>query len=178
MLRTRCRHSCVKFAVRGRFAKNTILATCLSCSRILNSRGLPDYFWEDDERRFTRRRRWMDVGSVASSNFVTSALPVPRGLSLLRKGEISSEALEKEQARLEAAFDALEQQIRTNAVEQRARTDALEQKIRTAALERQIRMTQFKIILLMRRLSSATSRISLITFFLKFHLTRGRPTLF
>ena len=82
----------------------------------------------------------MDVGSVASSNFVTSALPVPRGLSLLRKGEISSEALEKEQARLEAAFDALEQQIRTNAVEQRARTDALEQKIRTAALEPQVRM--------------------------------------
>ena len=77
----------------------------------------------------------LEVGSVASSNFVTSALPVPRGLSLFRKEEISSDALERQQARLEAAFDALEQQIRTNAVEQQARTDALEQKIRTAALE-------------------------------------------
>jgi Transglycosylase SLT domain len=82
----------------------------------------------------------VEVGSVASSNFVTSALPVRRGLSLLRKEEISSDALEKQQVRLEAAFDALEQQIRTNAVEQKARTDALEQKIRTAALEPQIRM--------------------------------------
>ena len=60
----------------------------------------------------------MGVGSVASSNFVTSALPVPRGLSLLRKEETNSDRLENEQARLEAAFDALEQQIRTNAVEQ------------------------------------------------------------
>jgi hypothetical protein len=80
------------------------------------------------------------VGSVASSNFVTSSLPVPRGLSLLRKEEISSDSLENEQARLDAAFDALEQQIRTNAVEQQARTDALEQKIKTAALEPQVRM--------------------------------------
>ena len=80
------------------------------------------------------------VGSVASSNFVTSALPVPRGLSLLRKEETNFDRFENEQARLEAAFDALEQQIRTNAVEQRARTDALEQKIRTAALEPQVRI--------------------------------------
>ena len=57
-----------------------------------------------------------------------------------RKEEISSDALERQQARLEAAFDALEQQIRTNAVEQQARTDALEQKIRTAALEPHVRM--------------------------------------
>ena len=82
----------------------------------------------------------VEVGSVASSNFVTSALHVPRGLSLLRKEETNSDSIENEQARLEAAFDALEQQIRTNAVEQRARTDALEQKIRTAALEPQVRM--------------------------------------
>ena len=81
----------------------------------------------------------MGVGSVASSNFVTSALPVPRGLSLLRKEETNSDRLENEQARLEAAFDALEQQIRTNAMGQ-TRTDALEQKIRTAALKPQVRM--------------------------------------
>ena len=81
------------------------------------------------------------VGSVASSNFVTSALPVPRGLSLLRKEETNFDRFENEQARLEAAFDALEQQIRTNAVEQRARTDALEQKIRTAALEQYGRLS-------------------------------------
>jgi hypothetical protein len=69
-----------------------------------------------------------EVDVVASSNFITSSLPVPRGLSLLRKEEISSDALEIQQARLQAAFDALEQQIKTNAVEQKARTDALEQR--------------------------------------------------
>jgi len=81
-----------------------------------------------------------EVDVVASSNFITSSLPVPRGLSLLRKEEISSDALEIQQARLQAAFDALEQQIKTNAVEQKARTDALEQRIRTASLEPQIKM--------------------------------------
>jgi hypothetical protein len=81
-----------------------------------------------------------EVDVVASSNFVTSSLPAPRGLSLLRKEEITSDALERQQARLEAAFDALEQQIKTNAVEQKARTDALEQRIRTASLEPQIKM--------------------------------------
>ena len=49
----------------------------------------------------------VEVVSALSSNFVTSALPVPRGPVLLPKEEISSSSLEKEQARLEAAFDAL-----------------------------------------------------------------------
>jgi hypothetical protein len=60
---------------------------------------------------------------------VTSALPVPRGPLLLPKVEASSNTLEKEQASLEAAFDALEQ----------ARTGALEQQPRIAALEPQAR---------------------------------------
>src|SRR5664280_1167326 len=55
----------------------------------------------------------VEVGSALSSNFVTSALPVPHGPLLLPKEETSSSTLEKEQARLEAAFDALEQQART-----------------------------------------------------------------
>jgi transglycosylase-like protein with SLT domain len=59
----------------------------------------------------------VDASSGSSSNFVTSAL-------LLPKEETSSSTLEKEQARLEAAFDALEQQARTDAlVERPARTD-------------------------------------------------------
>ena len=37
----------------------------------------------------------VEVGSVLSSNFVTSALPVPRGPSLLPKEESSSDTLEK-----------------------------------------------------------------------------------
>jgi hypothetical protein len=51
-------------------------------------------------------------GSVSSSNIVTSALPVGRGTSLLPKGEIDADSLEKQQARLEAAFDALVEQAR------------------------------------------------------------------
>jgi Transglycosylase SLT domain len=66
----------------------------------------------------------VDASSGSSSNFVTSALPVPHGPLLLPKEETSSSTLEKEQARLEAAFDALEQQARTDAlVERPARTD-------------------------------------------------------
>jgi soluble lytic murein transglycosylase-like protein len=66
----------------------------------------------------------VEVGSALSSNFVTSALPAPHGPLLLRREETSSSTLEKEQARLEAAFDALEQQARTDAlVERPARTD-------------------------------------------------------
>jgi hypothetical protein len=42
---------------------------------------------------------------------------------LLPKEEISSDTLEKEQARLEAAFDALEQQPGTDALEPQARTE-------------------------------------------------------
>ena len=111
---------------RGRFAKNSIIAICLPCSRILNCRGLPDYFWKDDERRFTQDAAEVELGSALSSDFVTSALPVPRGPLLLPKEEISSDTLEKEQARLDAAFEALEQQPRTDEPEQQTRTAALE----------------------------------------------------
>jgi Transglycosylase SLT domain len=89
-----------------------------------------------------------------SSSFATSSMPIVRGPLLLREEDTNPDGLENEQARLEAAFnalteqqtrleaafDALEQQIRTNAMDQKARTDALEQKIRTAALEPQVRM--------------------------------------
>ena len=68
----------------------------------------------------------VEVGSALSSDFVTSALPVPRGPLLLPKEEISSDTLEKEQARLDAAFEALEQQPRTDELEQQTRTAALE----------------------------------------------------
>jgi hypothetical protein len=73
----------------------------------------------------------VEIGSALSSNFVTSALPVPRGPLLLPKEEISSDTLEREQARLEAAFAALEQQARTDALEQQPRTAALEPQART-----------------------------------------------
>jgi Transglycosylase SLT domain len=81
----------------------------------------------------------VEVGSALSSDFVTSALPVPRAPLLLPKEEISSDTLENALARLEAAFDALEQQARTDALEQQPRTDGLEQQTRTAALEPQAR---------------------------------------
>src|SRR5216683_5992907 len=55
----------------------------------------------------------LEIGSALSSNFVTSALPVQHGPLLLPKEETSSSTLEKEQARLEAAVDALEQLART-----------------------------------------------------------------
>src|SRR5262245_27000593 len=61
----------------------------------------------------------------SSSNFVTSALPVADGPLLLPNEETNSDTLEKDQARLDAAFDALvEQQATTDAlVERPARTD-------------------------------------------------------
>jgi hypothetical protein len=66
----------------------------------------------------------VESSSGSSSKFVTSALPAPHGPLLFLKEETSSSTLEKEQARLEAAFDALEQQARTDAlVERPARTD-------------------------------------------------------
>src|SRR5262245_28180927 len=74
----------------------------------------------------------VEVTSALSSNFATFALLVPHETLLLPKEEISSDALEKEQARLEAAFDALvEKQARTEdsvqasdaLVEQQARTE-------------------------------------------------------
>ncbi len=55
----------------------------------------------------------VEADSALSSNFVTSALPAPRGPLLISKVETSSSVFEKKQARLEAAFDALEQQART-----------------------------------------------------------------
>ena len=67
----------------------------------------------------------VEVTSALSSNFATSALPVADGQSLLPKEETNSDAFEKGQARLDAAFDALvEQQATTDAlVERQARTD-------------------------------------------------------
>jgi len=59
----------------------------------------------------------VEAGSVVSRNFVTSALPVVKGPLLLRSEETSSDTFEKDQARLDAAFDAL--------VEQQAVTDTL-----------------------------------------------------
>ena len=54
-----------------------------------------------------------DVGSVLSSNFVTSALPVPHGSLLLPKDDRRPGTFEKRRASLEASFDALDQQART-----------------------------------------------------------------
>lgn len=65
-----------------------------------------------------------EAGSALSSNFVTSALPVPQGPLLIPKEETSSGPLENEQARLEAAFDALEQQAKTEDSVQNKSVDA------------------------------------------------------
>src|SRR5262249_51592953 len=79
----------------------------------------------------------VEVDSALSNDFVTSALPAPRGSLVFRKEETSSDTLEMEQARIEAAFDALERQAKADALEQQARADALEQQTKTAALEPQ-----------------------------------------
>ena len=56
----------------------------------------------------------VEVSPALSSSFAVSAMPTARGPLLLRKEEPDSDTLEKEQARLEAAFDALDkQQART-----------------------------------------------------------------
>ena len=70
----------------------------------------------------------VEVSSAVSSNFVTSALPVPDGPLLLPKEETNSGTFEKDQARLDAAFDApVEQQATTDAlVERPARTDSIQ----------------------------------------------------
>jgi hypothetical protein len=67
----------------------------------------------------------VEAGSGLSSHFVTSALPVADRPLLLPKEEISSDTFAKDQARLDAAFDALlEQQAITGAlIERPARTD-------------------------------------------------------
>jgi Transglycosylase SLT domain len=67
----------------------------------------------------------VEASSGSASNFVTSALPVADGSLLLPNGETNSDTSEKDQARLDAAFDALvEQQETTGAlVERPARTD-------------------------------------------------------
>jgi Transglycosylase SLT domain len=69
----------------------------------------------------------VEVSSVLSSNFVTSALPVADGPLLLPNEETNSDTFEKDQARLDAAFDALvEQQATTDAlVERPARPDSI-----------------------------------------------------
>ena len=68
----------------------------------------------------------VEVSSVVSSNFVTSALPIPDGPLLLPNEETNSDTFKKDQARLDAAFDALvEQQATTDAlVERPARTNS------------------------------------------------------
>jgi hypothetical protein len=69
----------------------------------------------------------VDVSSVVSK---TSALPVPGGPLLLSDEETSSDIFEKDQARLDAAFDAL--------VEQQATMDApVEQPERTGSIQGQ-----------------------------------------
>jgi len=69
----------------------------------------------------------VEVEVSSSSHFVTAALPVPHGPLLLRNEETSSDTFEKDQARLDAAFDALvEQQAATDAlVERPERTDSI-----------------------------------------------------
>ena len=69
----------------------------------------------------------VEVEVSSSSHFVTAALPVPHGPLLLRDEETSSDTFEKDQARLDAAFDALvEQQAATDAlVERPERTDSI-----------------------------------------------------
>ena len=54
-----------------------------------------------------------EVGSMVSSHFVTSALPVPDGPLLLPNEDTNSDTFEKDQARLDAAFDALVEQQAT-----------------------------------------------------------------
>jgi hypothetical protein len=68
-----------------------------------------------------------EVEVSSSSHFVTAALPVPHGPLLLRNEETSSDTFEKDQARLDAAFDALvEQQATTDALDEGpARTDSI-----------------------------------------------------
>lgn len=69
----------------------------------------------------------VEVEASSSSHFVTAALPVPYGPLLLRNEETSPDTFEKDQARLDAAFDALvEQQSATDAlVERPERTDSI-----------------------------------------------------
>ena len=50
----------------------------------------------------------VEASSGSSSNFVTSALPVADGPLLIPNEETNSETFEKVQARLDAAFDALD----------------------------------------------------------------------
>ena len=91
----------------------------------------------------------VEVSSAVSINFVTSALPVPDGPLLVPNEETNSDTFEKDQARSDAAFDAL--------VEQQATTDAL--------VERPARATPFRIIPLIRRLASRTSSSRILRFF-------------
>ena len=67
----------------------------------------------------------VEASSGSSDNIVTASLPPADGPSLLSDEETNSDTFEKDQARLDAAFDALiEQQATTDApVEQPARTD-------------------------------------------------------
>jgi hypothetical protein len=57
----------------------------------------------------------VEVEVNSSSHFVTAALPIPHGPLLLPNEETSSDNFEKDQARLDAAFDALIEQQATTA---------------------------------------------------------------
>jgi hypothetical protein len=70
----------------------------------------------------------VEVASALASNFVTSALPVPHGPLLFPKEDTSPSILENEQARLEAAFDALGRQVRTEDSVQDHSADAVPSK--------------------------------------------------
>jgi hypothetical protein len=86
----------------------------------------------------------VEITSALSSKFETSEVPVPDE-SLLPKEEIDSDAFEKEQARLDAAFDALiEQQATKDAlVDQQART---EESIQDHSLDRTSRKQNFSLL--------------------------------
>jgi hypothetical protein len=52
----------------------------------------------------------VEIGPASSGSLAVSVMPITRGPSLLPKEEIDSDALEKEQAKLEGAFDSLDRQ--------------------------------------------------------------------
>ena len=70
------------------------------------------------------RPRWKSV--QMSSNFVTSALPVPHGPLLLPKEETSSDTFEKDQARLDSGLRCAVEQQAACSVERQARTDSVQ----------------------------------------------------
>ena len=109
----------------------------------------------------------VEIRQALSSSLADPSMPIVSEPLLVRKEETNSDSLENEQTRLVAAFDAL--------TEQQARLEALFDVRPNNERGRKIR---FWIIPLMRRLPSGISQTSLITFFLKFRLTRSQPMFF